>query len=270
MEDRFAGRIEIAGLTDVGLKRDHNEDTYCLEPETGLAMVADGMGGHSAGEIASQMATETVADFLYEYDPEQFTPDVADTGAAGDGSRIPSEPAHKITYAVIRAAVENANRRINEENQLRGFGDGYGMGTTAVGFWAMPNETSLAVFWVGDSRMYRLRNGEMTLLTEDHTLYNMWVKQGNQGAPPQKNVILKALGPYAEVTPDVFIESWQSGDIYMLCSDGLSSMATDEQIADVMATLEFVDLYADCRKLIDLANACGGKDNVTVILAKCL
>ena len=263
MTDRFANRMDVAALTDVGRKRQLNEDSYRVDSELGLLLVADGMGGHDAGEVASGMAVETVADFLFEYDPDDLPED-----GESPSAQLPAE--HRTELRAVKAAVESANRRINSENMRKGYREGSGMGTTVVGLFILDSGSAAAVFHVGDSRLYRVRGGQLSQVTRDHTLYQNWLDQGGVGEAPKKNIILRALGPWEQVDVELQVQSLERGDLYLVCSDGLSSLVGDDVIARGLApAANGGDLQEACRTLVDSANAAGGADNITVVLGRC-
>jgi serine/threonine protein phosphatase PrpC len=250
-------KVQFAGQTDVGLKRGHNEDSYFLMAEHNLYMVADGMGGHSSGEVASRMAVETVAQFFRDTaEDEEFTwPYRLDSGSSYEENRF----ATGVKLANLRiheTAAQNARQR--------------GMGTTVVGAHFVRD--GIIIGHVGDSRCYRIRGGEIALLTEDHSLLNDYIKMKGLTAAeaenfPHKNVILRALGMKDTVQVDVRTETPELGDYYLLCSDGLSGMVTDEQLRDLVLSADG-DLQDACSKLIDAANAAGGTDNITCVLLR--
>ncbi len=252
-------RIRYAGNTDVGMKRTHNEDSLYLIPSQNLYLVADGMGGHASGEVASQLAVETVAQFFKETaeDDEMTWPFKMDKDREYQENRLVT-------------SVKLANRRIFEqaieEPRLKG------MGTTLVVVFF--TNDGLYIGHVGDSRVYRLRGKELTQMTEDHSLLNDYIKMKELTPEeienfPHKNVIVRALGMKDTVQVDSRFEVPQHGDIYLLCSDGLSGMITDEVIRETLVTHRD-DLEAACAKLIEQANANGGTDNVTVVLSEFL
>lgn len=255
MTDLPDPRMTAAGLTDIGRLRDLNEDGFLIEDELGLLLVTDGMGGHQAGDVASRMAGEVFSDFIYEYDPEMFSPT-----AAGDG------PLSAIAGAVIQGAVANANRKIHDANRHDNLLEGSGMGTTVAGLWVMAEEARVAVFHVGDSRLYRYRGGRLECLTRDHSLRQEWRDGGCQGEPPKRNVITRALGPWPEVTADVSLHELSSGDMFLACTDGLTTMVEDDAIERRLDGAP--DLEAACRGLVAMANDNGGKDNITVVLGR--
>ena len=236
-------QLKFAGLSDVGRARARNEDNFIIDPEAGLGIVCDGMGGHAGGDIASKTAVEVIGDAIKR------------GGVAGcDG------------IALIRAAVQQANHRLFSHNQQRGYPDGRGMGTTVVGVWRLPGTNRALIFHAGDSRLYRLRAGELHQLTRDHSLYQAWLDAGGQGQAPHRNIIIRALGITADVAPDVDSQTVAPGDLFLICSDGLNGMISDQEIADTLNT--DTDLSELCRRLVDLANEKGGHDNVTVVLAR--
>ena len=250
-------RIRYAGNTHVGMKRDHNEDSLCICPEENVYIVADGMGGHASGEVASQMAVETLAKFYKETaeDEEITWPFKMDKDKKYQENRLV-------------ASIKLSNQRIYEsavQNQRQ-----KGMGTTLVVTFFTENEVYTA--HVGDSRVYRLRSGDLTQITEDHSLLNDYIKMKDLTPEeienfPHKNVIVRALGMKETVQVDVSVEEPMDGDIYMLCSDGLNGMIDDTKIRDTLLGAND-DLELACNRLIQAANEAGGTDNVTVVIAQ--
>jgi serine/threonine protein phosphatase PrpC len=249
-------RVLVAGLTDVGRKRSHNEDTFLLVEDEQLFMVADGMGGHASGEVASKLAVETMQEFFRatSADPEATWPYKMDKALGYEENRL-------IT------AIKLANRRIFEasrqEAKLRG------MGTTIVALFAV--REGCLIGHVGDSRIYRIRDGVVDQLTEDHSLLNDYRKMKSMSEEeiadfPHKNVIVRALGMKETVKVDTFFDTPKTGDTYILCSDGLSGPVKDDEIASLTASAS--DLKGACRALIDRANQNGGPDNITVVLCR--
>ncbi|MCB9545835.1 MAG: Stp1/IreP family PP2C-type Ser/Thr phosphatase [Myxococcales bacterium] len=250
-------KLTSAGRTHVGMKRAHNEDSLRLFREENLFVVADGMGGHASGEVASQMSVETLAEFFRATaeDDEITWPFKMEKGRKYEESRVVT-------------GIRLSNRRIFEsasrDSKLKG------MGTTIVVTFFV-NDTCY-VGHVGDSRVYRFRAGELTQLTEDHSLLNDYIKM-RQLTPeeieafPHKNVIVRALGMKETVQVDVMQERPLAGDVYLLCSDGLSGMVTDPDMARILTKGGELDTL--CDELIDRANENGGTDNITVILIRC-
>ncbi len=249
-------RIEVAGETNVGMKRNHNEDNFSVLEDSGLYIVADGMGGHASGEVASKMAVETLQEFF--------------TATAGDPERTwPYKMDHSKGYEENRliTGVKLANLRIYESAQRDA--RQRGMGTTIVAAFAV--DSGVYIAHVGDSRVYRLRDKKIEQLTEDHSLLNDYIKMKRLTAEeianfPHKNVIVRALGMKDTVKVDSRFEQPQENDIVLLCSDGLSGPVPDEEILDI--TMSNSDLKAATAKLIERANANGGPDNITVVLVR--
>jgi serine/threonine protein phosphatase PrpC len=252
-------RITVAGATDVGRKRAHNEDAFLLLPEEQLYCVADGMGGHASGEVASRIAVEELAEFfrLTGRDEEATWP-------------FAEDPARRLDENRLLTGVRLANLRILEratgDERLRG------MGTTLVCAHFDKAVESVIVAHVGDSRAYLLRAGAIRQLTEDHSLLNDYLR-ARQLTPeeienfPHKNVIVRALGMKDQVEVDLLREPLRSGDVVLLCCDGLSGMVPDQQIAELVRQHQR-DLKAATQALLDAANAAGGVDNITCVLAQ--
>ena len=231
--------VEQAALTDVGRQRDANEDSYVVS-DTSLGpvfAVADGMGGAQAGEVASQTAAEVFETTSSEGTPEQ-----------------------RLTSLVLEA-----NRRIFELAQ--GDESLKGMGTTLTA--AMLDDDGVSVGHVGDSRAYRLRDGKLEQLTHDHSLVAELERSGqlSPGAAehhPQRSIITRALGPEPEVEVDAHTHAARSGDVYLICSDGLTSMIADDEVEGLLRGAG--DLHSAADSLVRAANQSGGKDNITVVL----
>ncbi len=248
-------KIRYAGATHVGLKRAHNEDNFFLLAEENLYIVADGMGGHSSGEVASQIAVETLANFFI------------DTSRDSDIT-WPYKESKSLAYDENRlvTGIKLSNRRVYETSRSD---DRYrGMGTTIVSM--MCGAKGAYMGHVGDSRGYMIRDGKIEQLTEDHSLLNDYLKV-HQLTPeeieafPHKNVIVRALGMKDIVDVDIVRVAPKTGDVYVLCSDGLSGMVDDPGILDSIIKCEG-DLESGCQDLISKANANGGTDNVSVVL----
>lgn len=249
-------RIEVAGQTDVGRKRNHNEDNFAILAEYGLYVVADGMGGHASGEVASKMAVDTLQEFFAATadDPERTWPYKMDRSKGYEENRL-------IT------GIKLCNLRIYEQAQRNS--KQRGMGTTLVALFAV--EDGVYVAHVGDSRVYRVRNEKIEQLTEDHSLLNDYKKmkkltEEEIAAFPHKNVIVRALGMKDTVKVDTRFEAPRAGDTVLLCSDGLSGPVTDEKILEIVLTAP--DLPSAANRLIEAANENGGPDNVTCVLAR--
>ncbi|MDQ2102408.1 PP2C family protein-serine/threonine phosphatase [Azospirillum isscasi] len=250
-----------AGQTDVGRVRSRNEDSFHLDPALGLALVCDGMGGHAGGDIASRTAAEGVATVIAAHGRRAEAS--SKTPSAAEEERAAADAALLARYAVVAA-----NRRIHAQNRQRGFAEGRGMGTTLVGLWRVPGTGRVVVFHAGDSRLYRLRDGELRLLTRDHSLYQLWLDNGRRGPAPHRNIIVRALGTGEQVEPDVAIHDLAPDDLYLLCSDGLSGVVPEGVIQRLLTQQPPPAAEDACARLIDLANGAGGPDNVTIVLAR--
>jgi protein phosphatase len=249
-------RMFVSGETNVGMKRTHNEDRFSVIEDAGLYVVADGMGGHASGEVASQMAIDTISEFFRatSADPDATWPYKMDKSRGYEENRL-------IT------GIKLANLRIFESAQrdpkLRG------MGTTVVALVVV--EDGVLIGHVGDSRIYRVRAGQLEQLTEDHSLLNDYIKmkrltQEEIANFPHKNVIVRALGMKDSVKVDTLLDRPQPGDVYLLCSDGLCGPVNDNEIREIVSST--ADIKQSCVTLIDRANQHGGPDNITVVLAK--
>ncbi|MEM7483022.1 MAG: Stp1/IreP family PP2C-type Ser/Thr phosphatase [Acidobacteriota bacterium] len=244
--------VKAFGLTDRGLARPHNEDYFEIDSDQNLFLVADGMGGHRHGEVASQLAVRTIKDFVDKTaNPETTWPFVP-------------EPELRRPTNILKMAVRLAHDRvmyaIREDRRL------FGMGTTVVGL--LLEDGFAAIAHVGDSRAYRLRDGNLELLTDDHTWVNEQVVAGFLSADqarvhPLKNVVTRALGGEREVAVDIKEVEVESGDLFILCSDGLTTMLSDEEI--LAGAQSSTSLDEICHNLVDAANSRGGHDNVTVV-----
>jgi serine/threonine protein phosphatase PrpC len=273
-------RVKSCGLSDVGLTRVHNEDYFEIDPLHRLYVVADGMGGHSYGEVAAQIAVKAIHDFVERSRgrevtwPQRTVPMPAPAVASGSGAQALAAAAaaaasaderlarhSRLLKSAVRKAHDNVLTAISKDGSLQG------MGTTVVGILLVG--PTAAVAHVGDSRAYRLRNGRLDLLTQDHTWVHEQVMAGllsqeQARSHPLKNVVTRALGGESDVLVDVREVQVQPGDLYLLCSDGLTGMLADSEIRDRMASGR--SLHEICRSLVNEANARGGLDNVTVVL----
>ena len=249
-------RIQVHGETDVGRKRDHNEDTFSIFADLGLYVVADGMGGHASGEVASALAVATLHEFFKSTadDPERTWPYRMDRARGYEENRL-------IT------GIKLSNLRIFEHAQQNK--GQRGMGTTVVSLFAV--EDGAYVAHVGDSRVYRIRDGQIEQLTEDHSLLNDYRKMKRLTDDeienfPHKNVIVRALGMRDTVRVDTRFERTRRGDTLLLCSDGLSGPVTDDEILSIVENGG--DVASTTNALIAAANANGGPDNVTCVVAR--
>ena len=248
--------IEMYAMTDVGRKRNHNEDCVGIKPSHGFAVLADGMGGHNAGEIASAMALEIISQKLKKRLPRLAQARIdEETGLTGE-SMLVCEAIKAANDAIYQMALEKP--------------ECHGMGTTvlAAAFYA----DRISAAHVGDSRMYRLRGEALSHVTEDHSLLHENIRRGLISESDArnsriKNIVTRALGIEPDVEADLVERTVQAGDIYLMCSDGLTDVVEDEAIRQALLSSK-KNLRKGCRKLIDLANAAGGPDNISVILAK--
>ncbi len=237
--------LRVGCVTDVGKVRDINQDCFAIDPSRGLVMVADGMGGHLAGEKAAQSAVEVVSAVLAENDPRE-----------GD------------VQANIQRAVQEANRQIVQASMSDA--SMRGMGTTAT--VAIIDGENVYLGHVGDSRAYLVRDGGfIEQVTEDHSVVAQLLKAGAitpQEAihHPYRNVITRCLGMQMDVEADVAVVHWKVGDRLLLCTDGLSGLVADDELARMAG--EHEDLQDACQKMLDLAMARGGYDNITVVMAE--
>ena len=249
--------ISAAGLTDVGRQRRHNEDHILVRPEFGLFVVADGMGGHNAGNVASALVTTSVDNFFLATQTDPLPPPRADD----DGL---SEDARRMAHA-----IRKANRDVFEISSTHQ--QHHGMGSTVVAAYMPPGGDEIHIAHVGDSRCYRVRGGEIKQLTRDHSLINdaLEIKpdltEADLARLP-KNIITRALGMKDVVKVDMRTEKMEPGDIYLLCSDGLSGMVNDGDLGDVLGMSEQVS--DACEVLVAMANDAGGTDNISALVMR--
>jgi len=250
--------LESAGRSDVGCTREHNEDSFRILQDHRLFLVADGMGGHRAGDVASELACKTLQEFYGNTEDEDITwPFQFDAKLSLTENRIVS-------------GIKLANRRIFQSSISHA--EQHGMGTTIVCLTFDPGLQKAYIAHVGDSRCYRLRKGGLELLTADHSLVNDYLKAmpdltAEQLGDLPRNVITRALGMQEEVRVDLRTVEPEAGDLFILCSDGLNAMITDETIQKEFSP-EVTDLKQMVERLIDRAKDAGGEDNVTVILIR--
>ncbi len=238
-------RIIGAGRTDVGVVRSGNEDNYLMIPDEGAYIVADGMGGHAAGEVASEMAVRIVAREL--------------VGASAD----PHEAAGERMRGALRTANEVIFQRTVEEQDKRG------MGTTVTAM--LVSGSRYLIGQVGDSRAYVLRDGRFDQLTKDHSYVQEQVDAGyltpeQARVHPYSNVITRCVGANEDVWPDVYAGTLHPNDLYLLASDGLTGMLEDHEVEEIIK--KDTDLEQKLDELITEGNARGGLDNITVVLVR--
>ena len=276
MAERIGDHLLVTGRTDVGCVRPLNEDSFYIDADTGLLVLADGMGGHDAGEVASAYVVTSITQTLRKFmdtSGEWNPAGIPSAQEDGDGT-LQIDPREEPTLddlpnpvtKIIQDAVSLANTEINQLNKAKGHPDESGMGATVVGLWAPSFSSQPIIFHVGDSRLYLFQHSQLNQITRDHSLYQQWVSFGGRGVPPPQNILLQAIGPSGVVTPDVRFLSVVPGDVVLLCSDGLTGMVSDEQIREVLTSLSPDNLDEVCERLITLAKKGGGKDNVTVVL----
>ncbi len=240
----LCGRLYAA--TDVGRSREQNEDFYLVDAALSLIVVADGMGGHERGEVASRMAATGIAEQLRGHGGAPLDP-----GAAEDR---------------VVQAVRAVNRQIYVRNMARGYEAGRGMGTTVVGLWCYGGHDAVA-FHVGDSRLYHYRRDALHAGTTDHTLYESWKASGKQGDPPKRNILMRAVGVFEEVEVETARCRLEAGDVTLLCSDGLTRMLNDNAIHRAVTEIAARGPEAVGRDLLRTANERGGRDNITLAVA---
>lgn len=252
------GKIEFAELTDTGRVREHNEDAISSDGDIGLMVLADGMGGYNAGEVASGIAVQIVSELATE------------AAAREDRDEIDPHSGLMRQSIILRDAVYRANKIIYQTAQSQTHCEG--MGTTIVACMFYDNKVSIA--HVGDSRAYRLRDGQFEQVTLDHSLLQELVDRGFYSAEEaqrstNRNYVTRALGVEPTVEVEVHEHEVLPGDFYLLCSDGLPDMVEDEDIHLTISTFN-ASLDVVSQQLVELANNHGGRDNVSVMLAQVL
>jgi len=250
------GKILLYGKTDVGSLRDHNEDTIGCDESMGLAVLADGMGGHRGGEMASAITVSTILESIS-----------SKAGKINSGE-TDDKTGFSLESLLVHEAVTLANRNVHESSlahaQYRG------MGTTVVVLLFYDNRFTVA--HVGDSRLYRLRDGILEQITRDHSLMQELIDRGFY-TPEQarnslnKNLVTRAIGIDETVQVDIQEDIVMLDDIYLLCSDGVNDMLEDEIIESILVE-NSNDLEQAASEIIRMANEYGGKDNISAILAK--
>lgn len=248
--DPVALSWKFAGLTDTGRKRVNNEDAIAFEPSPGFAILADGMGGYNGGEVASGMAVALLKD--------SFGVSLAHTGVAATGRAI---------HRLLQASVDQANSAIYEAGQTNIHLQG--MGTTLV--LAAFGSPRVVVGHIGDSRCYRWRDGHLDMLTRDHSLLRQQLDAGEitqeeADRSPYRNLVTRALGIERQVVLEIHDHEARTGDLFLLCSDGLSEMVNDDDICKLLS--RNVGLSEKAVLLVAAANENGGRDNISVVLAK--
>jgi protein phosphatase len=248
--------IKCAALSDVGRKRKTNQDCYLENAQTGLYLLADGMGGHAAGAEAARLAVATVDDFIKPVDasPEVSWPFGYDMQTSFE-------------HNVLRTSLLLANLRVCHAAELSE--QFAGMGSTLVAVWIRGNKA----FWthVGDSRLYLLRNEELRQLTEDHSLVQEQLRQGIITAEEARthslrHVVTRSVGSRDHFKVEVQERTLEEGDLFLLCCDGLTDKVEDQELRQIL--LAGKNLESTCRSLVNAANEAGGDDNITVVLLR--
>jgi PPM family protein phosphatase len=249
--------ISYESLSDVGRKRKGNEDSLYVNPEQKLFVVADGMGGHAAGEIASKVAVDAINEFvcLTGGDEEITWPFGLDENISYDGNRL-------------KTAIRHANRKVLEATKEKS--EYEGMATTVAAVLVDGDVANIG--HVGDSRIYLLTPDEFTLLTSDHSWVNEQIQSGvispdQARSHPLRNVVTRALGGRADLAVDMQTRKMNGGDLLLLCSDGLTTMVADDEIEAVLRAAGG-DVEKGVKDLVGVANEHGGEDNITVVLVK--
>jgi protein phosphatase len=253
------GGCSACGLSDPGCVRRENEDRFLIDASLNLFAVADGIGGHAFGARASSIALERLAAILATARLRESTKLAVD----------PDATIHDDTLAALRAltyALDDANATLHAINVRERIATHRSMGTTLTGIWRPLAPDLLIAFQVGDSRLYRYRNGALQQLSRDQTLYQQALDLGTIDHLPPRNVLLQALGPLPSVAPVIEAHACAPGDRYLLCSDGLHGEVPHHEIEAVLAGLHESEIEAGCRRLIDLALESGGRDNVTAVI----
>lgn len=250
--------IQFAALTDVGKVREHNEDNYLVDKKLGLFVVCDGMGGHAAGEVASALAVRTLHEEI-----KKEADLITDYAKASKGA---AKVTKRDILNMLEFAVNRASNRVHSEAAKDA--KKRGMGTTLVCLLVIGKEAF--IIYVGDSRIYVLRDGVLEQLTEDHTVYNELIKRKKMPREQveqlaQKNAITRAVGVYEHVEPDTLVLDLTAGDRFLLCSDGLCGYF-EEDLDGLGKRLAIPDADAAAKALIDAANEQGGKDNITSVI----
>ena len=248
--------LQSASLTDPGRVRDHNEDCIESRPDIGLFVLADGMGGYNAGEVASGMATSLISDGLQEaWQPAAL-------------SKLSREDAKSLSERLIREHIGRANSAIFTTSQNNP--ECAGMGTTLV--VCLFHDDFVAVAHIGDSRLYRLRGEAMIQVTRDHSLLQEQLDSGlitpeEAKLSQNKNLVTRALGIDPSVEPEIHVHETQADDIYLLCSDGLSDMVEDDEIRLTLITLKSNPALT-VQQLVQAANDNGGRDTISAMLIR--
>jgi len=250
--------FDFGAQTHVGMKREHNEDSYLAMPEQGLFCVCDGMGGYAAGEVASKLACDEIRQFfdMTSQDQDATWPFKLDKALSYDENRL---------SVAVKLANQSVFERSQSDPRCRG------MGTTFVGI-LFTGDQQAVVAHAGDSRAYLFRGGTLHRLTADHSLVEEYVRLGRLTPEqakhfPQKNIILRALGQQRSVDVEIHTHKPEPGDVFLVCSDGLCGMLEDDRMRDLLSKGE-KDLNQCAQHMIEESNAAGGLDNITCLLVR--
>lgn len=262
----------VFGMTDVGLVRPSNEDNFLIDQTLGLVMIADGMGGHDAGEVASKEVLLALRDYIQKIEVASSTdhkiaPHLPDTHhVTPDDSELTQTEDAMQAIMTASDAVEFANTLLYAQNLAMQNEEGHGMGSTLTGFWQSQHGGPLVIFHVGDSRLYRYHHGELSQLTRDHTLHQQALDEGVTDHLPSRNLLLQAMGPYGTVIPEIKTQALHSDEFYLLCTDGLHGSVPDELIAQILRQTSASNLAQTSERLINAAKDLGSRDNITVVI----
>ncbi len=283
------GKLKIIERTDVGLVREHNEDYIGSDETLGIAVLADGMGGLNAGEVASSMSVHVLMDGLSGFVEEvsiagaaaagvataeestaQASPPGEPPSAQASGEAAQHEPEWGLQARAVKSVIEQANTAVFHVSQTQP--KCRGMGTTVVVLLFHDNQVSVG--HIGDSRAYRFREGQLSQITRDHSFVQELIDKGlyteeEARRSSQKNVVTRALGIAPTVEVDINEYPVDKGDLYLICSDGLTDLVSNDNIETSVRQFG-MDLEGMADHLVNLANASGGKDNISIILVKTL
>lgn len=249
--------ISAYGVSDPGKQRLHNEDSIFINDQGTFLLLADGMGGQRNGAQASAIVIESVA---LQLRPEMIDRQLEDITESGG---VP--PEISALCSVVDNAVSQANHMLYETNCRESKSQYEFMGTTLAGVYVASCGYIIS-FHIGDSRVYRLRGGQLTRMTKDHSLYQEWFDNGQPGKAPRKNILTRAIGFDEYVQPDTYCSKYLKNDVYLLCSDGLTNMVSDRRIEAILNERSIVGDCADI--LLREANDAGGVDNISVALCQ--
>ena len=243
--------LDATGITDVGRVRKHNEDSITVDSQIRLYAIADGMGGHMSGDVASQT---TLEELHFQINKSMDDSQLATT--------------QEDCYNMIFDAINACNDRILKKNQDNSSTLGTGMGTTLAGIYFLADNANVIVFNVGDSRVYRLRDERFIQMTRDHSMYQDWYDSGQIGEAPARNILSKAIGLMENTLPDLTLEAVRENDVFLICSDGLSNLIDTETIQHYLISHQHVSTHTMCEELIATANENGGNDNISVVIIR--